>query len=214
MRSIYVLNEFGVSMTILKKLFDLKISYLDLEIFKEQILKENKIIKDQITIIMSALEQSKKTTNQNYIGELQLYGLSRNYTLYLIENNITFQDIISNTEEEFCTKFSVKRKLYNEANSAYQKLVENNFNIKEVDDYSIYLLEILKEEAQLHSITYEDLLAKLKESTYPLEELDKDLAHLSNEDKITIDDNYIIYNSPSILDFVKTLDEKKTIYSS
>lgn len=209
MRSIYVLNEYGVSMTILKKLFDLKISYLDLEVFKEQILKENKIIKDQITVIMSALEQSKKTTNQNYISELQLYGLSRNYTLYLIENNITLQDIINNTEEEFCTKFSVKRKLYNEATSAYQKLVENNFNIKKVDDYSIYLLEILKEEAQLQSITYEELLAKLKELTYPLEELDKDLAHLSNKAKIIIVDNKLTYNSPSILDFVQTLDEKK-----
>ena len=79
MRSIYVLSDYGVSLTILKSLYEKNISYLDVEFFGEMYLKDSKIAKKNIELIINAMNKAKNDSYQNSIQELHLFGLSNGY---------------------------------------------------------------------------------------------------------------------------------------
>ncbi len=209
MKSIYVLNKYGVSFTIIKKIFLLDILYIDLEFFGYSVLKDKGIIGRQSDLVMSAYYKSINDNAENSIIELQLYGLTRNYTNMLVERNITFEDIIQLTKEEFCNKYNVTRKMYIEVCEAYNNFAENNYNIPLKLEYSKYLLEIVKKIATLKMVDLAEVKESALKTSYPINYFNKDIDILTAQGLIEIKDNKITCKLSNIIDEINNMDTKK-----
>lgn len=141
MRSIYVLSDYGVSITILKSLYEKSISYLDVEFFGEMYLKECKISKKNIELVLNAMTKAKNDSYQNSIQELHLFGLSNGYFRKVMQKRINYE-ALKLSEEEFCEKYHEKRNFYYELQNAYKELQSNNYNLV-ITDFSKYLLMMI-----------------------------------------------------------------------
>lgn len=206
MRSIYVLSDYGVSLTILKKLYNENISYLDVEFFGDMYLKEKKLTKRNIEAVLCAMSQAKNDKYQNSINELSLFGLSNNYYYKAIRKNITFESL-ELVEKEFCNKYKEKQKFYNALIEAYKKMKDNNFNITN-DDFSKYLLAMIKNKCQkkneLTSVIYDEM----KKTSYPIEYFFSDLNKLETCGVINVSNSEIEYVVPSLINSIEKMPER------
>lgn len=206
MRSIYVLSDYGVSLTILKKLYNENISYLDVEFFGDMYLKERKLTKRNIEAVLCAMSQAKNDKYQNSINELSLFGLSNNYYYKAIRKNITFESL-KLIEKEFCNKYKEKQKFYNALIEAYKKMEDNNFNITN-DDFSKYLLVMIKNKCQkkneLTSVIYDEM----KKTSYPIEYFFSDLNKLEACGVINVSNSEIEYVVPSLINSIEKMPER------
>ena len=196
MKSIFVLKNYSdeLSMTILKKLYEKGISYLDLEFFGKEILIENKIPKVQIINIMSAFELSKMGNDTNVLDELLFYGLSRNHFARLEENNVLLSDLSDGDSLELSKRFNMHEKIFISVMDAYNKFSLCNFDIPKDNDYSKYLLKGIKDFASIDMVFLTDLWNYMKETTYPIEYFNSDLEILLSRDLVSFDGLKINYN--------------------
>jgi len=208
MKSIFMLEKYNiVSMTILKKLYESNVSYLNLECYGEKILKDLKLRQPVIEDIMASFEKSRNDPERNSISELTMYGLIRTHCILLKEKNVTISDIESLTKEEFCHRFDIKEKVYHAIIESYTLLKEHNFNIPFQNDYSEIILWILKNKALFTNISKEDLKNILERTTYPLEYLESDIKLLDQKDLIEVNGEYLCYNVPPLKE--KVLEVKR-----
>ena len=207
MRSIYVLSDYGVSTAIIKNLFDKGISYLDIEFFGYDCLKEHNVTKKNIEKVLNAMEKAKNDIYQNSINELHVLGLTNNYYHKAIEKNITLDSLQLN-EHEFCKKYDVKPKFYKELIKSYKKLKNHNYNLQFYNGFSKYLLLIIKQncETRKRKIIYiHDIIST---TSYPIEYFEMDLKKLQDSGVININNNEIEYVNPTLIENIKKMSKR------
>ena len=209
MKSIFILYNHGISITILKKLYDLEIAYIDLEFFGKDILKEKGISKSQSEDIMTAFLDSKDDLCTNILNELQCYNINRNIITMLNEKEVSLDDIEKLNDIEFCDKFDIKPKYYAEIKNCYDMLKNDNFHVIKKDDYSKYVLKLIKDIFCGKKIEVAQIISLLLNTTYPISNLNKDLDTLVENNEIVIINDKISMVLPSIITKIKDLEEKK-----
>ena len=206
MRSIYVLSDYGVSLTILNNLYNGDISYLDVEFFDDMYLREKKITKRNIEIILKAMARAKNDKYQNSIQELRLFGLSNSYYYKAIQKNITFESL-KLSEKEFCNKYEEKSKFYNALIEAYKKLENNNFNIIN-DDFSKYLLLMIKNKCEKKKKLTSTIYDEMKKTSYPIDYFYNDLNKLEECGVINVSNGEIEYVVPPLKNSIEKMSER------
>ena len=207
MRSIYVLSDYGVSTAIIKNLFDKGISYLDIEFFGYDCLKEHNVTKKNIENVLAAMEKAKNDTYQNSINELHVLGLTNNYYRKSIEKNITLDSLQLN-EYEFCKKYDVKPKFYKELVESYKKLKNNNYNLQFYNGFSKYLLLTIKQNCERKNRSVMDIYDIISKTSYPIEYFEMDLKKLQDSEIINIKNNEIEYINPPLIESIRKMSER------
>ncbi len=210
MKSIFILNNYGISMTVLKKIYELGITYLDLEFFGESILKEKGISTSQRQEIIKAFWKSKNDqyAYTNIINELQFYYIKRNVLMMMNDRKVVLNDISALNEDEFCVKYAINPKYYQGIKTSYEMLKNNNFHIPKKDDYSDYLLKAISSLDDDKDIEMSKILCYLLNTTYPISHFYTDISKLERENKIKVIDEKISLIFPSILLRIQDLNEQ------
>lgn len=206
MRSIYVLNDYGVSMTILKKLYEKNISYLDVEFFGEMYLKDNNISKKNIKLVLDAMKKAKNDSYQNTIIELQLFGLSYGYVKKVIQKEMTL-DTLKLSEEQFCDRYHEKRNFYYELQKAYSELQKNNYNLV-IIDFSKYLLLIIKNNCEKKNQSISYIYNEIQKTSYPIECFYIDLKRLQERNVINVINEEIEYIVPPLAEKIEKMEKR------
>ena len=207
MRSIYVLSDYGISMTILKNLFEKNISYIDIEFFGDMYLIENKISKSNIEKILTAMEKARTDTYQNSINELKLFGLTYDYYNRIVKKHITYESLRL-SEKDFCEKFGEKSKFYHKLQDAYKLLINSNYNIPMKKDYSKYLLSLIKNKCEKKYNRIDEIYQIVKKTSYPLNYFYDDLDILKEQQLIKINKNEVKYIVPSLRKKLEKMKER------
>jgi len=206
MRSIYVLSDYGVSITILKSLYEKSISYLDVEFFGEMYLKECKISKKNIELVLNAMTKAKNDSYQNSIQELHLFGLSNGYFRKVMQKRINYE-ALKLSEEEFCEKYHEKRNFYYELQNAYKELQSNNYNLV-ITDFSKYLLMMIKKYCEKKNEPISIIYNEMEKTSYPIEYFYVDLKKLEDKKVINVYNDEIEYIVPPLSKRIEKMEKR------
>ena len=206
MRSIYVLSDYGVSLTILKSLYEKNISYLDVEFFGEMYLKDSKIAKKNIELVINTMNKAKNDSYQNSIQELHLFGLSNGYFRKVMQKEMNYETL-KLSEEEFCEKYHEKRNFYYELKKAYNELQSNNYNLV-ITDFSKYLLMMIKKYCEKKNEPVSTIYNEMKKTSYPIEYFYVDLQKLEDKKVINVYNDEIEYIVPPLSKRIEKMEKR------
>lgn len=209
MKSIFVLCEYGLSYSTAKKLYDLNINYIDIEFFKYDFLIENGFSKKLASDIMNSFNESLYYNTSNSIYDLSVCNLPRLHLNMLVEKGVSLNDIKELDFDSFSSKFGIKNKVYCSILDAYNILKDNNYNINELNDTSKYVFKKTKECLNNRELKIEQLKKELEKTTYPINNLERDLDILRENNMIRIKDDTIIIDEPSVIEKLELIDERR-----
>jgi len=209
--SIYVLCNYGLSLSIAKKLYSLNITPHDIKVNKSCL--DTILGKDSLKSrkVISCLEKMKNTEGDESIYILLEFGLSLNIIEKLIENDIVFKDL---EKEEFSNKLmnvykftnSTTKKIY----KAFHEYKENSEIVKRLD-YSKEILKILKQQKKEY-IKIDKLKedGEFRELELNTEELIENLKQLEKRKEIFVENGIIKIHYETLNNAIKKI--KKAIW--